>query len=99
MLTDATVVIILQYVSVANHTVHLKLTQCYVNYVSVKLGKKEKHTLSFFDVSTSNQNDIHFSIFHFIQIYTDVTDHCWKANLPQTLCQQIKCKDSYLFKA
>ena len=39
-LANATVAIILPYIDVSNqHIVHFKLTQHYVNYTSVKLGK------------------------------------------------------------
>ena len=43
VLTNLIVVIILQYVFVSNHhIIHLKLTQCHVNYISIKLKEKLK---------------------------------------------------------
>lgn len=40
VLAKPLVAIILRYVSIFNqHMVHLKFTQCYVNYISMKLGK------------------------------------------------------------
>ena len=41
VLTNLIVVIILQYIHIENHyIVHLKLTHCYVNCISIKLGKQ-----------------------------------------------------------
>ena len=43
VLTNLIVIIVLQYIHISNHyTVHLKLTQYYVNYISVKLGRKTR---------------------------------------------------------
>lgn len=40
MLPNATIVIILHYFSLTNqYTVHFKLTQCYVNYITIKRKK------------------------------------------------------------
>ena len=41
VLANTMVVIILQYISTSNqHIVHLKLIQCYVNYILIKFLKK-----------------------------------------------------------
>lgn len=42
VLADSKVVILLQYINVANQHVHLKLPRCYVNYISTKTKKQEK---------------------------------------------------------
>ena len=43
VLANPLVAIILRYVSIFNqHMVHLKFTQCYVNYISMKLEKEKK---------------------------------------------------------
>ena len=43
ILANAMVVIILQHIRVSNqHVSHLKLTQCYVNRISIKLDKIDK---------------------------------------------------------
>ena len=49
VLTKVMFVIILQYISVSNHYIlHLKLLQeSYVNYISIKLGKRKKKYLPF----------------------------------------------------
>lgn len=33
------IVVIISYVHIRNHVIHLKLIQVYVNYISIKLGK------------------------------------------------------------
>ena len=44
ILANAIVLIILQYINVSNqHIVYLKLTQLYVNYISIKLGQGRLH--------------------------------------------------------
>lgn len=40
VLANVTLGIILQHVSVSNQLIHLKLSQCYVNYYSLKLGRR-----------------------------------------------------------
>jgi len=41
MLANAMVVIILQFIKVSNqHFVHMKHMMLYINYISIKLGKK-----------------------------------------------------------
>lgn len=41
MLTKLIILVISLHIHTSNHVVHLTLTQCYVNYISVKVKKKE----------------------------------------------------------
>ena len=42
VLANTVVVIILQYITAANHIVCFQLTQCYMSIISIKLEEKQK---------------------------------------------------------